>query len=232
MKNEQSAAEAKQEYIDEMGVPLGTQYAELWLEVAHLHLTWLEYVELFGKKKSRIDLLNDTSPRFFRMIQDRLREAVFLHIARLTDPPFSLGRKDKSNLTLLNLPGLIVDLKLKDEVEKQCGTALAGAEFARDWRNRHIAHRDLDLTLGENAKPLPDVQIREVSDALNSFEAVLNAIAGHFLKSETRFGIAARREGAIDLLYVIDDGLTAQKERAARIAAGDYSEANFPVRDL
>jgi hypothetical protein len=55
------------------------------------------------------------------MIQDRLGEAVFLHIARLTDPPFSFG---KSNLTLLSLPGLIEDLKLKEAVEKRCGTAL------------------------------------------------------------------------------------------------------------
>src|SRR6188474_385013 len=125
---DQSAAEAKQACIDEMGVPLGTQYAELWQEIADLHLTWLEYVELFGKKKSRIDLLNSAAPRFFRIIQDRLKEAVFLHIARLTDPPFS---GSKSNLTLLNLSGLIEDLKLKDEVEKRCRAALAGAEFAR-----------------------------------------------------------------------------------------------------
>jgi hypothetical protein len=166
------------------------------------------------------------------MIQDRLREAVFLHIARLTDPPFSLGRKDKSNLTLLNLPGLIDDLKLKDEVEQLCTAALARAAFAREWRNRHIAHRDLDLALGGSARPLPVVQIREVSDALQSFEAVLNAIAGHFLNSETSFGHTISHGGTIGLLYVLDDGLTAQKDRAARIAAGDYSAVNFPVRDL
>jgi hypothetical protein len=47
--NEQSGAEAKQEYIAEMGVQLGTQYAELWQEIAHLHLTWFEFVKLFGR---------------------------------------------------------------------------------------------------------------------------------------------------------------------------------------
>jgi hypothetical protein len=230
--SEQSGAEAKRQCIAAMGEPLGTQYAELWQELAQLHLTWLEFVELFGKKKSRIELLNNAAPHFFRMVQDRLREAVFLHIARLTDPPFSLRKKDKSNLTLRNLPELIDDTKLKDEVMKRCEMAFAGAEFARDWRNRHIAHRDLDLALGESAKPLPAVPLKEVSDALSSFEAVLNAIAGHFLKSETRFGMAARHNGAVHLLYLMDDGLTTQKERDARIKAGDYSEANFPVRDL
>jgi predicted MarR family transcription regulator len=43
----QSAARAKQENIAEMGEALGAQYAELWQDIAHLHLTWLEYVELF-----------------------------------------------------------------------------------------------------------------------------------------------------------------------------------------
>ncbi len=32
--SEQSGAEAKQQYIAAMGEPLGTQYAELWQEVA------------------------------------------------------------------------------------------------------------------------------------------------------------------------------------------------------
>src|SRR5215208_4749544 len=97
--NEQSAAETKEQYIALLGAPLGTQYAELWQEIAELHLTWLEYLELFGTKKSRTDLLNSAAPQFFGMVQDRLRETVFLHIARLTDPPFSTGNHEKTNLT-------------------------------------------------------------------------------------------------------------------------------------
>src|ERR1700682_6481294 len=118
--SEKSSVEAKQDYVDAMGEPLGVQYAELWQEIAHLHLTWLEFVDLFGKKTGRVELLNNAAPYFFRMVQDRLREAVFLHIARLTDPARSLGNKDKTNLTLQNLPELIDDQKLKDEVKERC----------------------------------------------------------------------------------------------------------------
>jgi hypothetical protein len=228
----QTAAEAKDECIAKMGEPLGTQYAELWQELAQLHMTWSEFVELFGKKKSRIELLNNAAPYFFRMVQDRLWEAVCLHIARLTDPSNSLGRKDRSNLTIQNLPDLIDDATLKAEVKKRCEAAIAVTAFARDWRNRRIAHRDLDLAMGTSATPLPDVPLKEVNDALGSFEAVLNALAGHFFKSETRFGLAAIHNGALHLLYLMDDGLTAQKERDERVKAGDYSQKNFPVRDL
>ena len=45
-----SAEQAKQQCIDTMGEALGSQYAELWQEIAHLHLTWLEFVELYGTK--------------------------------------------------------------------------------------------------------------------------------------------------------------------------------------
>ena len=49
---EHSAAQSKQAYIKMMGDALGSQYAELVQDIAHLHQTWFEYVELFGKKRA------------------------------------------------------------------------------------------------------------------------------------------------------------------------------------
>jgi hypothetical protein len=60
-----TAEQAKQDYIDKMGEPLGTQFAELWQEVARFHMKWLEYVELFGTKESRFDLMNQAAPCSF-----------------------------------------------------------------------------------------------------------------------------------------------------------------------
>jgi hypothetical protein len=80
----QSGKEAKAEYIAVMGEPLGSQYAELWQDIAHLHLTWLEFVELFGKKKSRIELLNNAAPQFFHLVQTKMWEAVLLSRASPT----------------------------------------------------------------------------------------------------------------------------------------------------
>lgn len=229
---EQSHEEAKQQCIDTMGEPLGSQYAELWQEIAHLHQTWLEYVELYGTKESRIELLNDVAPHFFRLVQDRIWEAVVLHIARLMDPSYSLGNKNRSNLTLQNLPALIGDSKLKAEVKKLCKTALVAVEFAKDWRNRHIAHRDLKLAMDESATPLPSVELKQVNDVLASFEAILNAVSIHYSQSESRFGIGSRHGGAVELIYLLDDGLKAQKARQERLTAGKYSSDDLKARDL
>ncbi|MGZ8401653.1 MAG: AbiU2 domain-containing protein [Methyloceanibacter sp.] len=104
-KRSYTAQESRERYIAKMGEALGTQFAALWQEVAHLHMSWSEYVELFGTKPSRIDLLNSAAPRFFRILQDALWDETLLHIARLTDSPES--GKGKSNLTIRNLPELV-----------------------------------------------------------------------------------------------------------------------------
>jgi hypothetical protein len=99
-----TAEEAKAHYIEKMGEALGTQFVALWSEVEGLHVMWGEYVELFTQPDS-VDVLNQTAPGLFRIIQVVLWEYTLLQIARLTDPPDS--GKDKENLTILNLPGLV-----------------------------------------------------------------------------------------------------------------------------
>jgi hypothetical protein len=232
----QSAEQSKQEYIEMMGDALGSQFAELVQDIGTLHRTWFEYFELYGKKKSRVQLLNDTAPNFFRMVQDRLWEMLMLHIARLTDPPYSMGNKNKTNLTLQGLPDLIADAQLSAQVERLCEAASVAVEFAKDWRNRHIAHRDLKLALNDPiAAPLPEVEMRHVTDALASFESIINAIVLQYDEREIGFKYMDRlppHTGAEHLIYLLDDALTVEKERQARFAAGDFSHDDFKARDL
>jgi hypothetical protein len=226
---DESAAEAKQLAIDAMGDPLGVQYAELWQELAQLNITWSEFMELYGTKPSRIELMNRSAGHFFKMVQDSLWEGLMLHIARLTDRPVVSGR---TNLTLHNLPALIPDVTVKAKIEALCLEATDKTKFARDWRNRHIAHRDLDLALGTTAKPLPAVEIKQVNEALECFTEILNSIAGPYLDSETSFKHSVRLRGAIELLYLIDAGHTLQAEHRKRLEAGDYSPELFAAKGL
>jgi hypothetical protein len=161
---DQSADEIKNEAITKMGQALGEQYSALWQEVALLHVNWDEYVELFGTKPTRIELLNQAAPSFFRMIQDELWDTTLLGIARITDPPATAG---KANLTVQNLPGLIGDVKTKGVVDELVKTLLKETEFCRDWRNRRIAHRDLNIALAQPAAPLKDASRAQV----NSFQS-------------------------------------------------------------
>jgi hypothetical protein len=48
-----------------MGDALGSQFDVLWQEVSRLHIKRAEYVELFGSKPNRVDLLNRAASAFF-----------------------------------------------------------------------------------------------------------------------------------------------------------------------
>ncbi len=222
-----TAEEARAEQIRLMGDELGTIYAALWQEVAWVHGKWSDFVTLFGTKESRIDLLNAAAPAFCRLVQDSIWENVLLHLARLTDPPVTAK---KQNLTIQRLPTLIDRVSSKGIVETKVEAALASCAFARDWRNRHIAHSDLDLKVSDTARPLEFASRQCVSQALSSLSEVLNSVATAYSDSNTFFDTL---DGdAIALLYVIDDGLRAEEQRCERLRKGVYDPDEFKQRDI
>jgi hypothetical protein len=224
--------EAKKANVAAMGEALGGLYSALWQSVATIHFYWNEYVALFGTKPQRIQLLNRAAPRFFRMLQDQLWEISLLHLARLTDPANSQGNKDRANLTIQALPELVVDAVTRNALEKLIAEAIQRTKFCRDWRNRHIAHRDLKLALEQSTTPLAEASRAHVNAALKAITDVLNAIEDHYCKSETRFDFTSPPGGALSLLYVVDAGLRAQALRQERFAAGKMLEEDLGSRDL
>ena len=85
--------------------------------------------------------------------------------------------------------------------------AVAETAFCRDWRNRRIAHSDLLLALERPTTPLADASRLKVKTALVSLTAVLNAVAGHYSQIPRAASMGARINGAVSLLYVLNDGV-------------------------
>jgi hypothetical protein len=214
----QTAEEAKKANIEKMGQPLGEVYSALWQAVAIIFVYWKDYVELFGTKPERIELLNQAAPQFFRMLQDELWGMSLLHIARLTDRSITAGQK---NLTIQALPDLIADVRLKADVTALVEQALKDTEFCRDWRNRLIAQNDLKLALGQQTDALADASRAQVNAALKAIANVLNALAKHYFNSGTGFDLTARHNGAYTMLYVLNQGIKARDARAKRLERGE-----------
>lgn len=204
-----SSEEVKQEHIRKLGDNLGSLFHALWVEVAWLNVKWHEYVELFGKTPSRIDLLNKSAPLFFKIVQDSLWEEVLLHIARLTDPPKSAGY---DNLTIRRLSG-IVNQEVEGIISKQIDKAVNSSNFCRDWRNRHIAHRDLKLAMDEQPKQLEPASRAKVRKALEDIAKVLNVISENYMNSTIDFDLMSEPGGAEDLILVLDDGIKEYDKR-------------------
>ena len=219
MSPSRTAAESKADHIARMGEGLGCVYHALWQEVAWIYKKWAEYVTLFGTNPGRIELMNQSAPSFFRTVQDSMWESVLLHIARLTDSPRSRG---KSNLSLKRLPGELAASPIGDEVARLVSVASTQSDFARDWRNRHLAHRDLALALGQQVEPLAHASRAAVRQALAAMAAVLNSVSGHYLDSTTMFDLGDDGGDAVSMLYLLRDGARYEQDRIVRLKAGTY----------
>jgi hypothetical protein len=198
MAGDQSAEEVKQEHLQAFGPTLGPLYHELYNEVILLHLKWLEYRKLYAKSEKRIELLNETAAFFFGVVQEVLWGNVLLHITRLTDPPIQGKFK---NLTLLCLPDAVADQALADDLRVLVAASLDQSQFARDWRNKRLAHIDLSLAVDAKATPLPGVSRQNVEDALASFRQIMNRLHWAFFQSEVAFDRVLALEDADVLVY-------------------------------
>jgi hypothetical protein len=69
-----------------MGKDLGELFHATSSELTWIHWRWRQYRTLFGEKQSRIDLLNEAAPLFFRILHNVFFQDTLLVIARLVGP--------------------------------------------------------------------------------------------------------------------------------------------------
>lgn len=206
-----SMDEVLSDYNAAMGPELGSNFFALHRKLVELHVLWQQYRQLFGSEPETVHLLNRTAGFFFKIVQDELWDSVLLGISRMTDPPKTGGRK---NLTLQTLPDLISDLILRRELETLCEKAKKEALFAREHRNKRIAHQDHDYLSDGAANPLSGISRERVEAMLAALRAVLNRLNLHFCDSTTMYEEFVDESGARLLVHKLK-----KLERLALVAS-------------
>lgn len=158
------------EYVSVMGEELGSVFFALHHEVIDLGIVWQQYTQLYGSSAENIKILNQTAGLFFMVIQDELWDSVLLRIAALTDPATMKGKK---NITLRALPALVHDPAMRGEVQKLCDMTLCETEYAREHRNKRIAHNDHDYYIVKGAVCLSGISRAKVEEMLTAIRNVL-----------------------------------------------------------
>jgi hypothetical protein len=205
-----TAEELKAEYVSAMGKELGEVFYDLSNDCVWLHLKWFEYNALFGTSESRVTLLNRVARGFFGVLYGSLWDDVLQHICRLLDEP---ERRGKKRLCLWRLPKLIKSVDVGRDVRKRLEIADRKSAFARDWRDRRIAHRDYLLALERGAAPLAPASRQQVKDAIRAIVAVLNAVEQHYRGMSTGYEYSGHLGDADALFLVLTDGLDARNRR-------------------
>lgn len=193
--------------IKGMGDPLGAMYCDLNDHLMDVLLLWEQFEQLFGADEETVQVLNSAAPTFFGVVQAQFLDSVMLGISRLTDSPVNSCQK---NLSIRSIPPLVSDLNLRDQVDGAIQIALADTKFARDHRNKRIAHTDLLHVQGCAAKRLPPANRQKIKAGLESICAVLEILNGHYLQSEFAYDTLIYGGGAGSVVALLRDGLKHQ----------------------
>ena len=224
----QTAEQVKEDLIEHMGQEVGEVFFLLKQELFQIYVQWNEYMEAFGIKEERVNMLNQAAGGFFKCVQDALWLNVILGLCRVTDPA-KIGKNQ--NLSIDGLSHLI-EHELCTQMKQHIDAVNDKIKFARDWRNRRYAHSDLGLAKDKTATPLEPASRKDVIDALDTIVSVMNEVEYHYMKCTTLYSEAKNHQNVVALLSVLDDGFRFDKERKERMKLGSFSAKYIRSKDL
>jgi hypothetical protein len=208
--------EGRAEYSKLMGPEFGKLYHLLWNECALMHMRWEEYVKLFGDDPENFEVMNSTAPGFFKSVQDALWESTLLRLCRFTDKARIGPRQTLSLEAMVKFQNQMPNVELGPLIDE----ARQKAKFARDWRNRRIAHTDFDLRMLEGTAPLEGASRLAVRESLAAIVRVIEAVESHFTGSSLGFIGTSERWGGTLVIANLRLASRLRAERHARLKSG------------
>lgn len=213
MSDNLTPEEVKAKHLEGMPETLGKLYHELTEQTAWLHIKWNDFKRLFATDQETVDLLNEAAPAFAHNLQRMMWEDVLLHLCRITD-------RSNRTLRIQRLAASISDPELKSQVQQKVKEAEKRAEFARDWRNRKLAHQEMPPLGGQKAKSLAKATRKMAESALASIGDALNLVEWHFFGGTVCYQMAIGPLGGVEsLLARLKDGVAVRREKMDQLRA-------------
>ena len=161
-------------------------YNKLDDELTVLHLKWNTFEQLFNRNEDRIEILNQTAPQFFVLVQNILISDLQLSICKLTEKHEKGGNKN------LSLQVLIKNLSSEhQDLGKELATIFTElreqTKGFRDSRNKVIGHLDFDVFKRKKVPELTSFKIDEIEKTLELSRDFMNQFSSHFFDSHTYY---------------------------------------------
>lgn len=158
-----SGEEALNEYILRFGEDRGKYVKAIENDLFELRILFEIYENLFGTNEERVALLNSASSQVSYYFEMCMFHELLLRICKLTDPVKSSG---KSNVTIQGLCDRLT-IRQNEELTLRVRRALEFSEFARDWRNKRLAHADEEVRLQKAAIQPPNIhKLKQAIDGI------------------------------------------------------------------
>jgi len=150
----------------------------VYQDVCSLRMKVGLFIQVYGESTQQVDLLNRIAALFFRVCQDAQFHDIVLCLCRLSEKSRSQGR------TNLSLQFLVENVdrerygQLRCLLDEKIEDLVAMTRELRQYRNRLIAHRDLETARG--AEPLPELVMSRVTGATERVEDLFYLVLEHF----------------------------------------------------
>jgi len=164
-------------------------------QVTFLRMRWKIFGQLYGASAKRVDLLNNSAPFFFGVIQNTMIDDISLSISRLLDKKNQSGFDNAVLRVLLDHPDVSLTTEDHGEAVGFLEKAAKSSQGIRQHRNKRIGHSDLAIAI-KQSKPLPEILRKDIESCIDAFESYLNVFEHHFGIDSTAF----------KLTYAEDDG--------------------------
>ncbi|WP_020472339.1 AbiU2 domain-containing protein [Zavarzinella formosa] len=202
-----------EEPISTMPPEAVNEFSAIWHDVRDLHAVWKTYIDLYGDD-AHLQLMNDSLPDVFWVIQKALRSEITAAHGRLFD---SSESKKKNRLPNLSLERLIEILQPHSGQEnhefwmRRLDEARQHCEPILHWRNKHIGHSDLATRMA--TENLPRIDREQVAEGLRFISQIVNAINTKFNGRYTAFDLVQFRGRPTTLMVYVKTALDLQKAR-------------------
>jgi hypothetical protein len=143
----------------------------------------------------------------FGLVQQMLREAIFLGIQRLLDKASS-GRNETASLEHLlhSIPHTLENTSLRRSLKKDLARLRTACADIKEWRDRLIAHLDR-RTLMMEIQPLNNVSVQTVDQSVDGIVAFLRNVADHLYNGSHMFTFQGEELDGDTLMYHFEAGL-------------------------
>ena len=173
----------------------------MWLsqDVAMLHHKWRTYLGLFGSKE-RLDLVTETAPAAFHVLEESLRTDIIMMVCRISDPPMNGKKRNMSFGALCTLAGQ------SPRMSKLFAEFIDAVKPVRIVRNRQLGHTDVNTRLLPHDNLLPVISRERIERIADLAAKMLNEVLARHADQELAFHTVAYGD-VDDLVFWLKQGL-------------------------
>ncbi len=144
-------------------------FTDLCQDVASLHSMWQLYLDLFSNQEDAA-VLSEVALGTFQIIEEALRNDMTMAICRLSDSHQSNGKDNLTIVTLARQQGHVEGLEaLVQQFRDECAPL-------RRYRDKRLAHNDLNVALKPKENPLPGIGRSRIERILDLAAQILNSV--------------------------------------------------------